>query len=97
MRTEQAGEVDVANAATVTVHIDGSAVEVHAHMTVAAALVQAGVMRCRRSVSGEARFAFCGMGVCQECRVTIDQVPHRLACQVRCCSGMAIDTAPPAA
>jgi D-hydroxyproline dehydrogenase subunit gamma len=83
--------------AMVTVHIDGRAVETGAHMTVAAALVQAGVMRTRRSISGEARFALCGMGVCQECRVTIDQVPHRLACQVRCRNGMVIATAAAAA
>jgi hypothetical protein len=46
----------------------------------------------RRSVSGESRFAMCGMGQCQECRVTIDGVPHRLACMVRCREGMVIET-----
>ena len=88
---------DPQQAEPVIVHIDGVAVAVDSRMTVAAALVQAGVMRTRRAVDGSPRFAFCGMGVCQECRVTIDEVSHRLACQVRCSSGMAIDTARTAA
>jgi succinate dehydrogenase/fumarate reductase-like Fe-S protein len=32
----------------------------------------------------------CGMGVCGECRVTIDGRPHRLGCQVICAPGMEI-------
>ena len=32
------------------------------------------------------------MGQCQECRVTIDGVPHRLACQAQCSSGMVVNT-----
>jgi len=78
-----------------TVHIDGVAAIVTPQMSVAAALLQAGVMRTRSSVSGETRFAFCGIGMCQECRVEIDGVPHRLACQVRCRDGMSIATGEP--
>jgi predicted molibdopterin-dependent oxidoreductase YjgC len=78
-----------------TVHIDGVAAVVTPHMSVAAALLQAGAMRTRRSVSGETRFAFCGMGMCQECRVEIDGAAHRLACQVRCRDGMVIVTGLP--
>jgi D-hydroxyproline dehydrogenase subunit gamma len=77
---------------TVKVHINGVEVEVGSHMTVAAALVAANLLHTRHSVSGEARFAVCGMGMCQECRVTIDGVPHRLACQTICVSGMRIET-----
>lgn len=50
--------------------------------SVAAALMHAGVRAFRRSVSGEPRAPLCGMGVCHECRVTIDGVPHRRACLV---------------
>lgn len=85
MHTETGGAV--------IVRIDGRPVEVDAQMTVAAALVKAGVLRTHRSIGGAARFAFCGMGACQECRVTIDRVPQRLACQVRCRNGMEIVTA----
>jgi hypothetical protein len=87
MRTE------LETAQAVTVHIDGKAVAVNTTMSVAAAMVQAGTMCSRRSVSGEARFALCGMGVCQECRVSIDGVEHCLACQARCREGMVVVTA----
>ncbi len=78
--------------ATVTVHIDGQAVAVPAGASVVAALVIANSMCTRRSVTGELRFAVCGMGQCQECRVTIDGLAHRLACQSHCREGMVIDT-----
>jgi predicted molibdopterin-dependent oxidoreductase YjgC len=76
----------------VLVFVDGQRVRVPAGVTVVAALVLAGQVQTRRSVSGEARFALCGMGQCQECRVAIDGHEHRLACQVRCVSGMSIRT-----
>ena len=77
----------------VEVIVDGRAVSVAAGASVVAALVVADSLCTRRSVSGEARFALCGMGQCQECRVTIDGCAHRLACQVRCLPGMRIATA----
>ena len=46
----------------------------------------------RRSVSGEARAPFCGMGICHECRVNING-RRRLACQTRCADGMVVETA----
>lgn len=76
----------------VLVFVDGRPVAVSAGASVVAAVVHAGSLQTRRSVGGEARFALCGMGHCQECRVTIDDVAHRLACQTRCQSGMRIDT-----
>lgn len=77
---------------TIQVIIDGTIRSVPAGVTVAAALVIGGTPYSRRSVSGEMRFALCGMGHCQECRVTIDGRAHQLACQVRCSGGMVIGT-----
>ncbi|MES2898143.1 MAG: (2Fe-2S)-binding protein [Pseudomonadota bacterium] len=77
---------------SVTVLVDGRAVQVSAGTSVVGALVQADRLHTRSSVSGEPRFALCGMGHCQECRVSIDGVAHRLACQVRCVEGMRVDT-----
>lgn len=54
----------------------------------------AGAAITRRSVSGMLRGPLCGMGVCQECRVTIDGRAHQLACQTLCASGMQVLTAP---
>jgi D-hydroxyproline dehydrogenase subunit gamma len=61
-------------------------------VTVAVALLDARQFAFRRSVSGEARGPLCGMGVCHECRVTIDGVAHRRACMVVAVAGMRIDT-----
>lgn len=76
----------------VLVFVDGRAVRVNAGANVVAALVLAGRLCTRLANNGEARFALCGMGHCQECRVSIDGRAHRLACQVRCASSMAIAT-----
>ncbi len=83
---------DLINTHAARVSIDGQAVQASTQMTVAAALFAAGQLHTRRSVRGEARFALCGMGVCQECRVCIDGQAHRLACQVFCQPGMVITT-----
>ena len=77
---------------TCRVTIDGTAVDVPPGASVVAALVIAGTMCTRRAVAGEPRFAFCGIGQCQECRVTIDGRAHRLACRTECAPGMIIET-----
>ncbi|ATA57456.1 MULTISPECIES: (2Fe-2S)-binding protein [Variovorax] len=73
-------------------HIDGQPVRVKAGSSVAAALRIAGGMgAARTSVTGQPRAPFCGMGVCQECRVQIDG-RRRLACQTVCAEGMRVET-----
>jgi D-hydroxyproline dehydrogenase subunit gamma len=72
--------------------INGRGIDVEAGTTVAAALVIAGAGGTRLSVDGEPRSALCGMGVCQECRVTIDGRPHALACQTLCRDGQTVRT-----
>jgi len=73
---------------SITLTIDGHGTTVAAGITVAAAI--AGVTR--RSVSGQLRAPLCGMGVCQECRVTINGRAHVLSCQTLCRSGMDVQT-----
>ncbi|WP_019938135.1 (2Fe-2S)-binding protein [Bordetella sp. FB-8] len=79
--------------------IDGRRVAVPTGVTVAAAIAHAMVdtlgsgVITRRSVSGALRGPLCGMGVCQECRVTINGRAHRLACQTPIAAGMRIETA----
>ncbi len=76
-----------------TVSIDGRALCVPAGTTVAAAILIAGESSFRHSVSGERRGPLCGMGICFECRVTIDGRPHCRSCQIECHAGMDITTA----
>ena len=77
---------------SVKISVDGADVIVHAGTSVAAAVLSAGVTRFRRSVTGEARSALCGMGICFECRVTIDGKAHARSCQIICSDGMIVRT-----
>ena len=69
--------------------IDGATVVVPNGITVAAALMNAG-LPIRTSVSAEPRAALCGMGICQECRATIDGRPHQRSCLRTVAPGMVI-------
>jgi predicted molibdopterin-dependent oxidoreductase YjgC len=74
-----------------TITVDGASVSVASGVTVAAALANAGIESLRRSVSGEPRGAVCAMGICHECRVTIDGVPHRRACMTVVAPNMVVE------
>ena len=76
----------------VTLKINGKAVAVAAGTTVAAAILIAGESAFRRSVQGTPRGPLCGMGICFECRVTIDGEAHARSCQILCGSGMEVRT-----
>jgi aerobic-type carbon monoxide dehydrogenase small subunit (CoxS/CutS family) len=71
--------------------VDGRPFSVEVGSTVAAALYLGSDGNSRTSVSGQRRAPFCGMGVCQECRVMIDG-QRRLACQTVCRNGMCVET-----
>jgi D-hydroxyproline dehydrogenase subunit gamma len=72
--------------------VDGQRVAASEGMTVAAVLMNAGVTGFRIGVRGAPRAPLCGMGVCHECRVTIDGVAHRRACVVTAADGMQVST-----
>ena len=82
-----------ASAAFVTIVAGGRPLRVPVGISVAAALLDAGISEFRRSVSGESRGPLCGMGTCYECRLTIDGAAHRRSCLVPVAEGMRIDTA----
>ncbi|MDD1016767.1 (2Fe-2S)-binding protein [Pseudomonas rubra] len=73
--------------------LDGRPLHVAAGTSVAAALALGGDGCSRTSVSGQRRAPLCGMGICQECRVSIDG-RRRLACQTLCRDGMQVETRP---
>lgn len=71
--------------------IDGQTLRVADGTTVAAALMSSRDQCSRTSLSGQRRAPLCGMGICQECRVSIDGL-RRLACQTLCRDGMQVET-----
>ena len=77
---------------SIEVVINGARTRVREGITVAAALLNAGEPSFRSSVGGELRGPVCGMGVCYECRVTIDDVAHQRACLRVVVSEMRIET-----
>ena len=76
----------------VKLSVNGVAVVEPAGAMVSTAVAMAGVSAYRRSVSGEPRGPLCGMGICFECRVTIDGRAHCRSCQVVCRPGMEVRT-----
>lgn len=79
--------------ARISVTIDHQRVEVNAGISAAAAIALSGNAVTRTSVTGQPRAPVCGMGICMECRVTIDGQAHQLACQTLCLDDMQIQTA----
>ncbi|MTW13385.1 (2Fe-2S)-binding protein [Pseudoduganella eburnea] len=90
----------------ITLTINGRSTSVAPGTTVAAAIAiaaaapsaarlpggEAAAGITRRSVGGKLRAPLCGMGVCQECRVTINGRAHVLSCQTLCLPGMDVQT-----
>lgn len=77
----------------VEIVVDNRRFSVASGVTVAAALFDLGVWSLRESVTGTPRGPLCGMGICFECRVTIDGVAHRRACLTSVRDGMSVTTA----
>ena len=85
-------EVEVHAEGDIIHRVNGEEVRVTPGTTVAAAISMGGHRAFRTSVKGEARGPLCGMGICFECRATIDGSMHQRSCQTVCRPGMEITT-----
>ncbi len=72
--------------------INGKPIQVSKGTTVAAAVILGGEWLFRHSASGQPRAPLCGMGICFECRVTIDGLAHARSCQIVAQEGMDVRT-----
>ncbi|MCY1079839.1 (2Fe-2S)-binding protein [Archangium lansingense] len=77
---------------TVTLRINGRTLTVPTGTSVAAALAHAGEFVSRCDLEGHPRAPLCGMGVCFECRATIDGEPEVLTCLTPCRDGLEVVT-----
>jgi aerobic-type carbon monoxide dehydrogenase small subunit (CoxS/CutS family) len=77
----------------VEIWVNDRKVQVPSGISVAAAVFISGEQKFRASVTGEARAPLCGMGICFECRVTIDGRAHCRSCQILIQPGMRVETA----
>jgi len=76
----------------ITLRINGRFVAVPPGSSVAAAIMLSGVTTFRPSVTGEPRGPLCGMGVCFECRATINGQSHMRTCQLPAQNAMEVRT-----
>ena len=77
----------------ITIHINGEKKEVPMGDTVLAALLGSGhkILKTSRKLN-QNRGPLCGMGVCYECQVTIDEVPGQRACMTEVEDSMTVIT-----
>lgn len=71
---------------SVHITVDGEPVAGREGQTIAGVLLEAG-QRTWRTAAGEERGIFCGMGICQDCVLTVNGVEGVRACQRAACEG----------
>ena len=71
--------------------VDGRALTAPPGQSLAAVLLTAGQATLRDSPAGNPRGLYCGIGVCQECRVVVDGVVVR-SCITPVTAGMRVTT-----
>jgi aerobic-type carbon monoxide dehydrogenase small subunit (CoxS/CutS family) len=54
--------------------------------------MRAGILTLRHDNEGHPRGMYCGMGVCYECLVTVDDVSNVRACMTTARDGMIVST-----
>ena len=72
------------------IEVNGQTIPAYIGQTVAAALIAAGIKIFRYTQNGVPRGLYCGMGVCFECRVSIDDIPDQRSCMIPVQPGMQI-------
>jgi len=75
---------------SIQLRVNGKTISVPSGIIVAAAVAMTGETRFRKSVFGQPRGPLCGMGICMECRVTINGQLHCRSCQTLCEEGMEV-------
>jgi predicted molibdopterin-dependent oxidoreductase YjgC len=73
-----------------TVVVEGRPVTAYLGETVATVLLAEGHLAMRTTVDGSPRGVFCGMGVCFDCLVVVDDQPNTRACMTFVAEGMRV-------
>ena len=75
---------------SVQITVDGVALSGRDGQTIAGVLLGAG-HRTWRTAAGAERGIFCGMGICQDCVLTVNGVEGVRACQRAACNGDVVE------
>ena len=75
------------------IEVDGEKIVAYEGETIGAALLAAGRRTLRFTHKLEQpRGLYCGIGLCQECRMTVNDIPNTQACQTLATPGCRIET-----
>jgi hypothetical protein len=75
---------------SIRIAVDGAEVAGREGQTIAGVLIAAG-RRTWRTADGAERGVFCGIGVCQDCILTVNGVEGVRACQRAACDGDVVE------
>ena len=71
---------NIERGAAVTIALNGKPVTAYLGESVATVLLSEEIVAMRTTTLGEPRGVFCGMGVCFDCLVVVDEKPNTRAC-----------------
>jgi D-hydroxyproline dehydrogenase subunit gamma len=83
---------NIERGAAVTIALNGKPVTAYLGESVATVLLSEEIVAMRTTTLGEPRGVFCGMGVCFDCLVVVDEKPNTRACMTWVKEGMKIRT-----
>ena len=96
MNKNSAGRIpldgNIERGAAVTVALNGKPVTAYLGESVATVLLSEEIVAMRTTTLGEPRGVFCGMGVCFDCLVVVDEKPNTRACMTWVKESMQIRT-----
>ncbi len=88
-------ETETQPSQAVTITVDGRPVQAFLGETIAGALLAGGRRAWRRTQQGQPRGLFCGIGICFDCTVTVNDRPNVRACLTPVADGMVVKTEQP--
>jgi aerobic-type carbon monoxide dehydrogenase small subunit (CoxS/CutS family) len=83
---------NIERGAAITIALNGKPVTAYLGESVATVLLSEEIVAMRTTTLGEPRGVFCGMGVCFDCLVVVDEKPNTRACMTWVKEGMSVRT-----
>lgn len=75
----------------IVLQVNGEDVHAQEGQTIAEALLNKGVSTMRHTSKNKPRSAFCGMGVCYECRMIVNGLPNTRTCVTPVTAGCIVE------
>ncbi len=80
----------ITRGAAVSITLDGKSIVAFDGETIASVMTAEEGLTIRETFGGEPRGVFCGMGVCFDCLVIVNDVPNTRSCVTLVAEGMAV-------